>query len=117
MQYHGCFISAVPRRLREEVEEHSAYTNASAGHCVRRTEPPSYTHRPLLLLLILILVLLLRFVSSSPRLTTTSALGREVYGERGRKRDRKRMGHDAGERGTMGRRGEGSKEEEERQAR
>lgn len=73
---------AALRRLREEVEEHSAYTNASGGYCVRNratfihassfpcSSPPS----PLL-----------------PRLTTTSASEEEVYEEYGRKKDRMRL--------------------------
>lgn len=74
---------AALRRLREEVEEHSAYTNASGGYCVRNratfihapsSSPCSSPPSPLL-----------------PRLTTTSASGEEVYEEYGRKKDRMRL--------------------------
>jgi len=78
---------AALRRLREEVEEHSAYTNASGGHCVRNratfihvpsSSSPVLPHR-----------------SSSlspplPRLTTVSVPRGEASKEHERKRDRRR---------------------------
>lgn len=74
---------AALRRLREEVEEHSAYTNASGGYCVRNRA--TFIHAP-------------SFSPCSsppssllPRLTTISTPGEEVYEEHGRKKDRIRF--------------------------
>lgn len=66
---------AALRSLREEVEEHSVYTNASGEYCVRNRA--TFIHAPS------------SFPCSSltssllPRLTTISASGEEVYAEYG----------------------------------
>lgn len=84
-------VSRLLAVLKEEVEEHSAYTNASGRYCVRnRTFIPTYHYLPPSSFRI---VLLSSLSPLLPSLTTISIRGGKVYGERERKRNRKRMRH------------------------